>query len=527
MYGSVTAENCTLTGNTAAGGMSTSGGSGGHGGNGDGGALFNLDGTVSLTGATLSGNTVSAGKGDAGNGSSGGSAVYNLAYGSSPTGAAQTASLIAVNSGLDSTNLVNNQDTTKNAGDQALAITLSSYSGTYDGTAHSGAGTAVGGTKDLSSYLTLPAHTNAGTYTDAWSFHDPTPTGAYPDAGGTITDSIAQAPLTITADSKSKVYGNAISALTASYSGLVNGDTSAVVSGLTLSTTATIASGVGSYSITASGASAANYSISYVAGSLSVTAAPLTITADSKTKVYGEANPALTASYSGLVNGDTSAVVSGLTLSTTATAASDVGSYSITASGASAANYSISYVAGTLTINARPITITANDQSKIYGTVLSLGTSAFTVTGSMATGEVVTSVTLTSATDQAASTTAPVGTYTDEIVPSNPSGTGGYLASNYQITFVNGTLTVLSYSQATAALLDQVDNAGLPDHLTDALDKKLEAAIDSFDQGKTKAGVNHLEAFIDRVTAQRGQGIDAALAKGWIDAAQGIIDAVG
>ncbi len=59
--------------------------------------------------------------------------------------------------------------------------------------------------------------------------------------------------------------------------------------------------------ITASGAVDSDYSISYVAGALTVTPAALTITANNQTKVYGAALPTLTASYSGFVNGDTSA----------------------------------------------------------------------------------------------------------------------------------------------------------------------------------------------------------------------------
>ena len=43
----------------------------------------------------------------------------------------------------------------------------------------------------------------------------------------------------------------------------------------------------GTYAITASGAVDANYTISYVAGTLTVTPAALTITADNETKVYG------------------------------------------------------------------------------------------------------------------------------------------------------------------------------------------------------------------------------------------------
>lgn len=87
----------------------------------------------------------------------------------------------------------------------------------------------------------------------------------------------------------------------------------------------------------------------YVA--ISVTPAPLTITANSTNKIYGAARPTLRASYSGFVNGDTTNnLTAQAVLSTPATAASPVGSYAITASGAAGTNYTIGYVAGTLTI---------------------------------------------------------------------------------------------------------------------------------------------------------------------------------
>ena len=78
----------------------------------------------------------------------------------------------------------------------------------------------------------------------------------------------------------------------------------------------------------------------------------LAITANNQTKLYGAALPTLTASYSGFVNGDTSASLTTLPLlSTTAIASSPVAGnpYSITASGAVDSDYTISYVAGTLT----------------------------------------------------------------------------------------------------------------------------------------------------------------------------------
>src|SRR5207245_1644607 len=124
------------------------------------------------------------------------------------------------------------------------------------------------------------------------------------------------------------------------------------------------ASHVGSYAITASAAADPDYSISYVGGTLNITPAALTITADSQTKVYGQPNPTLTASYSGFVNGDGPASLSTpVTLTTTADAHSHVGSYAITASGAAEPDYSISYVGGTLTITPAALVIAADNQS--------------------------------------------------------------------------------------------------------------------------------------------------------------------
>src|SRR6185503_10542538 len=101
---------------------------------------------------------------------------------------------------------------------------------------------------------------------------------------------------------------------------------------------ATASSVVGSYLITGSGAASANYSISYVDGTLAVTPTGLIITANDQSKVYGAGMPVLTASYSGFVNGDSAtSLTTAVLLTTTATASSAVGSYLITASGAASA----------------------------------------------------------------------------------------------------------------------------------------------------------------------------------------------
>ena len=91
-------------------------------------------------------------------------------------------------------------------------------------------------------------------------------------------------------------------------------------------------------------------------GTLQVSKAPLTVTASNVSRPYGAANPTFTASYSGFVNGDTSATaVSGVTsLTTSATSTSLPGGYPIVAAAATltSANYAFNFLNGTLTVTA-------------------------------------------------------------------------------------------------------------------------------------------------------------------------------
>jgi hypothetical protein len=204
--------------------------------------------------------------------------------------------------------------------------------------------------------------------------------GSYPItvSGGTATNYsftytsgslvVTKASLTITADSKTKAYGAAVPSLTVSYSGFVNGDTSASLSNApTPVTSGTNASNAGAYPITVSGAVATNYTITYISGVLTITPVGLTLTADNKTKSQGAANPTLTISYSGFVNGDDSSdLTTQPAIATTAVTGSPVGTYPITITGGSSSNYTISRVAGTLTVSAASITF-PDLPSKVYG----------------------------------------------------------------------------------------------------------------------------------------------------------------
>ncbi len=190
---------------------------------------------------------------------------------------------------------------------------------------------------------------NAGSHSLSASFGTQ---GSFSASKANGTLSVAQAPLTLTANNASKIYGAAVPTLAFSASGFVNRDTTAsLTTQPTLNTTATAASPVGAYAINISGAVDANYSITYAQGTLTVTPAPLTITANNAAKNLNAPNPVFMWTPSGFVNGDTTSVLTtNPTCNTTASANSPVGSYPITCSGASAANYNFSYVSGTLRI---------------------------------------------------------------------------------------------------------------------------------------------------------------------------------
>ena len=258
--------------------------------------------------------------------------------------------------------------------------TLPTLTASYSGLVNSDTAASLTTQPTLTTTATAASHVSGSPYTiTASAAADPDYSISY--VAGTLT--VTAAPLTITANNLGMTYGGTLPTLTASYSGFVNGDTSAsLATPPTLTTTATAASHVSGspYTITASGAADPDYSISYVAGTLTVTAAPLTITAVNQTNVYAAALPTLTASYSGFVNGDTAAsLATPPTLTTTATAASHVSGspYAITASGAADTDYSISYVAGTLTVTAAPLTITAVNQTNVYGAALPTLTASY------------------------------------------------------------------------------------------------------------------------------------------------------
>ncbi len=102
-----------------------------------------------------------------------------------------------------------------------------------------------------------------------------------------------------------------------------------------------------------------NYITANASVLISVTRAPLTIQAHDKSRLFGQPNPALTVGYSGFVNGETNNVLTAQpVVATMAIPGSPIGNYPITVSGASASNYSITHIGGTLNVFAEGLQIT-------------------------------------------------------------------------------------------------------------------------------------------------------------------------
>ena len=247
------------------------------------------------------------------------------------------------------------------------------------------------------------------------------------------TLNVTPVSLAIEADDKTKAYGAALPILSASYTGFVNSDTAtSLTTQPILSTAATAASHVANYTITAAGAVDADYTITYVPGSLSVTPVSLTVTAENKSKVYGAALPALTAGYLGFVNDDTAAnLATKPTLNTTAAATSHVASYPITVSGAVDNDYTISYVAGSLSVTPVGLTITAVNKSKVYGAALPTLTASY---AGFVNGDASSNLTTQPILSTIATAASPVGTY--------PITASGAVDPDYSISYVPGSTSV-------------------------------------------------------------------------------------
>ena len=238
---------------------------------------------------------------------------------------------------------------------------------------------------------------------------------------------VVKIPLTAHVANTTKVYGDANPEFNITYSGFRDGDSEVGFSvPASISTIVDNSSKVGKYDIVASGAVSDKYEISYIPGTLTITKAPLSISAGNYTKKQGDAMPVFKASYAGFKNGeDESVLTKQPVFSCEANEASAPAEYAVTISGAEAENYDISYEQGRLTVvEADAVVVRAKSYSRQYGDenpVLEFETEGAALDG---TPEIVCSAVANS----------PVGSYTIEVKQGS--------IKNYNVHFESGSLVI-------------------------------------------------------------------------------------
>lgn len=172
-------------------------------------------------------------------------------------------------------------------------------------------------------------------------------------------------------------------------------------------------------------------------------AEPVTITADDKTMTYGDKVPTLTYTISGAaLNGTPS-------LSTTATKASPVGTYTIKVEQGTVTNENVIYVDGTLTIEKADLTVGVEDVTITEGDAIP----SFILTYSgFRNGD----------TESKAFTTKPKATTTATAYSkagTYPITVSGGKATNYALNYTQGTLTIEPASGIEGVYADGQGNA--------------------------------------------------------------------
>ncbi len=259
--------------------------------------------------------------------------------------------------------------------------------------------------------------------------------------------SVTPAGLSITANNQSKVYGNGFTFGGTEFTsaGLLNSDSISAVSLTSAGTQATAGVAGSPYVINAANATGGglgNYTITYLPGELTVTPAPLSLRALDGSKIYGSTLVFAGTEFSatGLKNGESVGLVNLASTGTVATAGVAGSPYGIAISNARGgnfdpANYTLNYVQGSLGVTPAGLSITANNQSKVYGNGFTFGGTEFTSAG-LLNSDSISTVNLTSA-----GTLATAGVAGSPYVINAANATGSGLG-NYTITYLPGELTV-------------------------------------------------------------------------------------
>ena len=347
-----------------------------------------------------------------------------------------------------SANIVINKATlTVTANDHSLAYgtdTATSNNGvTYNGFVNGETESDLGGT--LTYTVNGTAHRPAGTYTI-------TPSGLTSNnytirfETGTLTINQTSSSLTTVPTSLSIVYGNS-KTFTYTYTGdgqvsITSNDPTVASVSRSGNTVTVTANKVGSTSITVSASATANFASATATVSVTVTKSMVTLTAVSSTvtKTYDGTMAASVTKDTNYTVTATGAVPSASILSVSAVYASaNAGNPNVTITGTLSDTTNFGFDQNSCTVNGkinqRAVTVTANDQTIVYGSLIATGTSQATLS-SQVDGHTLSAVTLTPSTTNV--------TTSGKITPSGATIKSGStdVTSNYAISYVAGNLTI-------------------------------------------------------------------------------------
>lgn len=322
-----------------------------------------------------------------------------------------------------------------------LTVSATGYKGIYDGNSHSASaipsvskGTTVYYQTDGGQWTTkVPSITDVGEKTVSVKAENPNYETA---TAGPVTLQVTPKEVTVTARNKEKVYQAADPEFDADVSGKVEGDKFEIQ--YTLSRDPGEAAGT--YAITPEGEKTqGNYTVTYKPGTLTITkSGKLTVSATGYEGVYDGAAHSASASPN-VADGTTVSYKVGDdgTWSTDAPSITDAGTKKVYVK-AENPNYKTATAETTLKVTRKPVTVTANDASKVFG---EKDPDKFTadVDGLLGNDKIVFNVKRMAGED--------AGTYA--ISPSGDSEQG-----NYEVTYKNGTFTIYKSTALTVSAPD-------------------------------------------------------------------------
>ncbi|MBR4207992.1 MAG: hypothetical protein IKQ88_05315 [Lachnospiraceae bacterium] len=236
-----------------------------------------------------------------------------------------------------------------------------------------------------------------------------------------VTVTIAKAPVTVTIADKTRVYGDEDPELTATVTGMADGEE------LEYTLSREKGNTVGEYTISANYTATNNYEVEVKNGKFTIKPANVVVSVNAVSKNYGDKDPEFRADVTGLKSGDNESVIA---YNISRIKGENIGEYQIIARGAETQeNYNVTYIPANLTINPAPVVVKAEDKERLYGATDPELT--WTATG-LKNGDTKDILTVHIAREQGNA----AGVYPIVV-------TGDKEQGNYSITFVDGKFTIM------------------------------------------------------------------------------------